>query len=414
MAALDLVDGVTVPVCPLTWSVMANLSNQPEEDFIDRLRPESLAVLEGRPAKAGAPLNTPINLASNFHPGEQGPRPNDGSANGPNRIYSRADGTESWSAFEAAIGRLEGGQAISFASGMAAVSSVFSGLQPGSVVIVPDDCYHGVAQIVADGEQRLGWRAVRLKTADTGAWLNRMDSADLVWVESPSNPLLEIANVPTICEAAARAGVVCAVDNTFATPLLQRPLDHGATFSIHSATKFIGGHSDLLSGVVVSRDGEALESIRRRRTLGGATPGALESFLALRGLRTLAVRLDRSQQTALELAIRLRDHRVVTRVRYPGLPEHPGHDLASSTMNGPGSVLSFETLGSAVSADVRISRLRLITSATSLGGLETTIERRNRLPGQESIPATLMRLSVGIEHVEDLWDDLDRALEGVV
>ncbi len=369
-----------------------------------------MAVLEGRPTGGGSPLNTPINVASNFRAGEA----TAGLQHATTRVYSRADGTESWAAFEAAVGRLEGGDAVSFSSGMAAVSAVFAGLQPGSVVIIPDDCYQGVAMVAADGEQRLGWKVLRLRTAETGAWLNQMESADLVWIESPSNPLLEVANVPVICQAASSAGVVSAVDNTFATPLLQRPLDHGATFSVHSATKFIGGHADLLSGVVVSRDRQALDSVRLRRTLGGATPGALESFLALRGLRTLPIRLERSQQTALELAIRLREHRIVTRVRYPGLPEHPGHDLAASVMNGPGSVLSFETVGSAVSTDVRISRLRLITSATSLGGVETTIERRNRLPGQERIPPTLMRLSVGIEHIEDLWDDLNQALDGVV
>lgn len=388
---------------------MALRDNPSEEDLEAKLRPQTVAVVAGRPEALGAPLNTPIQLASNF---VSGPMHKDSASVG--REYSRTDGTDSWVAFETSIGRLEGGEAISFSSGMAAISAIFAGLSPGSAVAVPNDCYQGVAMIVNDGEERLGWTVLRLPTADTEAWLSAIPDVDLVWLESPSNPLLEIADVPSICAAAREAGIVSAVDNTFATPLLQRPLELGATFSVHSATKFIGGHSDLLSGLVVSKDAAALDAIRSRRSLGGATPGALESYLALRGLRTLPLRLERSQKNAEELAKRLQAHRLVTKVRYPGLPEHPGHELATTTLGGPGAVLSFETLGSAVSADVRISRLRIIQAATSLGGVESTIERRNKLAGQEQIPPTLLRLSVGIEHVEDLWDDLDQALEGVV
>ncbi len=386
-----------------------------EQEFDPPLRPQTIAVAAGRSERPGEPLNVPIHLASNFQTGSvtrSGPQ-----ASGPEgrlRSYSRSSGTETWSAFEEAIGAMEGGEAVSFSSGMGAISSIFAGLEPGSVVVLPEDCYHGVSQLVADGETRLGWQAIRVATSDTDAWLSSLASADLVWLESPSNPLLEIADIPTICAAAKEAGVVCAVDNTFATPLLQRPLDHGATFSVHSATKFISGHSDLLSGVVVSSDSAALTAIRERRTLGGATPGALESYLALRGLRTLPLRLERSQANAEELAIRLSEHRIVSGVRYPGLTDHPGHDLAAATLGGPGSILSFETIGSAVSADVRVSRLRVIQAATSLGGVESTIERRSKLGGQEHLPPTLLRLSVGIEHLEDLWADLNQALDGVV
>lgn len=370
-----------------------------------------MAVVAGRSTGVGQPLNTPIHLASSFLSSAAQPH----AEAGPNpREYSRGDGTDTWVAFEQAIGAMENGSALSFSSGMAAISAILAGLGPGSVVVAPKDCYQGVAMVLDDGEARLGWKVLRLQTSDTQAWIDATSEADLLWLESPSNPLLEIADVPTICANAKDAGVVTAVDNTFATPLLQKPLDLGATFSVHSATKFIGGHSDLLSGVVISRDEEALAALRKRRTLGGATPGALESYLALRGLRTLPLRLERSQSNAAELAARLVEHRLVTRVRYPGLASHPGHELAADTLGGPGSMLSFETLGSAVSTDVRISRLKLIQAATSLGGVESTIERRAKLAGQEEIPPTLMRLSVGIEHVEDLWDDLDQALEGVV
>ncbi len=297
---------------------------------------------------------------------------------------------------------------------MAAISSIFDSVPAGARLVVPDDCYQGVATIVTDGEQRLGWTVLRLPTAATEQWLTAIPTADLVWVESPSNPLIEVADVPAICAAASAAGVVCGVDNTFATPLLQRPLDHGATFSVHSATKFIGGHSDLLSGVVVSNDAAALEAIDRRRTYGGATPGMLESFLALRGLRTMPLRIERAQENAQVLAERLGQHRAVSRVRYPGLPDDPGHELARRTLMGPGSMLSFETVGNAVSADVRVSRLRLIRAATSLVAVESTIERRAKLTGQEHLPETLLRLSVGVEHVEDLWADLDQALDGMI
>jgi cystathionine gamma-synthase len=202
------------------------------------------------------------------------------------------------------------------------------------------------------------------------------------------------------------------VDSTFATPLRQRPLEQGADLVLHSATKFIGGHADLLLGVVVTRDQRRRDELVHRRTMDGATPGALEAFLALRGLRTLAVRLDRAEQTAGELARRLAAHRGVTRVRYPGLPNDPGHELARRQMSGFGSMLAFETVGDANAADRVCARVQLITSATSLGGVETLLERRARYAGDAAAgtPPTLIRLSVGIENVEDLWRDLERAL----
>lgn len=369
----------------------------------DPLRPETIAVSAGRPEALGQPLNHPIVVASNFLSGA-GPE------------YSRGDGTETVLAFEAAVGALEGGRALAFSSGMAAISAVFDNLPVGARIVVPADSYQGVSALVADGEARMGWKVLRLPTSDTQRWLDVIASVDLAWLESPSNPLLDVCDVPAICQAAAQAGVVCAVDNTFATPLNQRPLDHGATFSIHSATKFIGGHSDLLSGVVVVADGadDAYEAMQHRRTFGGATPGALETFLALRGLRTLPLRLERSQANAQVLAGRLQGHRAVSSVRYPGLADHPASELVKRTLTGPGAMVSFETLGNAISADVRMTRLQLISPATSLGGVESTIERRAKLAGQEHLPPTLLRMSVGCEHLEDLWDDLDRALSGLV
>lgn len=375
-------------------------------DMTNDLHPETIAVAAGRPGELGGPLNVPIVTASNFMSGA-GPE------------YARGDGTDTVHALEATVGALEGGRALAFSSGMAAISAVFDIVPANARILVPDDSYQGVAGVVTDGEGRLGWQVERLPTADTSAWLREIEAgADLVWLESPSNPLLEIADIPTIAGAARDAGLICVVDNTFATPLLQRPLDHGATVAIHSATKFLGGHSDLLAGVAVVTDGalgdELVDALEHRRIFGGATIGALEAFLTLRGIRTLPIRLERSQSNARELATRLASHRAVSCVRYPGLPDHPGHELAMRTLAGPGAMISFETLGNAVSADVRVSRLELIHPATSLGGVESTIERRAKLKGQESIPETLLRLSVGCEHVDDLWDDLDRALSGIV
>ena len=367
------------------------------------LHPESVVVAAGRPIGLGQPINTPMVPASNFVSGP-----------GEHREYSRQDATPGWEALEEAVGQLEGGEAISFASGMAAINAILDLIPQGATILAPADLYQGVAMVLDESTSRLGWTVKRLPVGDTAAWLAAIPTADFVWLESPTNPLLEIADIPQIAAAAAAAGIPVAVDNTFATPLLQRPLEVGATFSVHSATKFIGGHSDLLSGIVVTSSAPQAAAIRRRRTLSGATPGTLESFLALRGLRTMAIRMERSQDSALTLASRLLEHRVVTKVRYPGLADHPGHQLAVDTMDGPGAILSFEMIGSATAADVRLSRLKLITTATSLGGVETTVERRAKLTGQEHIPPTLVRMSVGIEHVDDLWDDLRQAFDGLV
>ncbi|MFT7597226.1 MAG: cystathionine gamma-synthase [Acidimicrobiales bacterium] len=377
------------------------MSNAPYDD----LHPDSVAVAAGRPTGVGQPVNWPVTPASNFI--------SDPQAVAGGREYSRGDGTSTVEGLESAIGALEGGHAVAFASGMGAISAVLGPLPPGARILAPDDLYQGAATVLADGAERLGWKVKRLPTAATGAWLEAIPGADLVWIESPSNPMLEIADVPALCAAAQAGNVPAVVDNTFATPLLQRPLDLGASLVVHSATKFIGGHSDLLAGIVVAKSADLQQTVQRQRTYGGATPGALEAYLALRGLRTLPLRLERSQANALVIAERLAQHRLVSRVHYPGLVTDPGYDLMRSTMQGPGAVLSFELAGSDTSTDVRLSRLRLITTATSLGGVESTIERRAKLMGQEHIAPTLCRLSVGIEHVEDLWRDLLQCLDGL-
>ncbi|MGH3397723.1 MAG: trans-sulfuration enzyme family protein, partial [Streptosporangiaceae bacterium] len=221
---------------------------------------------------------------------------------------------------------------------------------------------------------------------------------------------LDVADLRALSAAAHEGGALVAVDNTFATPLLQQPLALGADIAVHSATKFLGGHSDLLLGITIAGRPQLARQLRRRREVTGATPGGLETFLVRRGLRTLALRLDQAQRNAADLARRLTTHPAVTRVRYPGLPDHPGHDRAAAQMTGFGAVLGFEVQNEAA-ANTTCDAVGVIRSAISLGGVESTIERRARLPGQHHLPPGYLRLSVGCEHVDDLWNDLTSALE---
>ncbi|MDW8425360.1 MAG: PLP-dependent transferase [Meiothermus sp.] len=362
------------------------------------LKPASWLVAAGRPTEAGSPLNTPLVPASNFILGQE-------------QAYARDSGTPTWEALETIVGGLEGGRALAFASGMAAVAAVFDQLPADAVVVLPDDCYQGVAGLAVAGAQKKRWSVVRLAVEDTDGWIQACAQADLVWLESPSNPLLRVADLEAICAAPRKPGAIVAVDNTFATPLNQQPLKLGATVSIQSATKFIGGHSDLLAGVATTQDEALWQGLRRSRELNGATPGTLEAFLAARGARTLALRLRQAQETALFLAERLAQHPLVSVVRYPGLPSHPAHATARRLLKGYGAVLSFDLRGGAALADAVCQNTRLIRHATSLGGVESTMERRAAIPGQEHLPPSLLRLSVGIEDAEDLWADLEAALQ---
>ncbi len=351
----------------------------------------------GRDRTPGQSLNVAPVFASNFY------LPDD-------RLYSRTDGTPTTDALETLLGGIEGGRALVFASGMAAAAVVFNRLPVGAVIAVPADPYHGVAGLVAEGESQGRWTVRRLDQADTAVWLDAARQCDLVWLESPENPMMTVADLPAICGAPRRAGTIVAVDSTFATPLNQQPLDYGADVVMHSATKFIGGHSDLLAGVIVTRNDELYDEFHRRRLLHGATIGAMEAFLTIRGARTMSLRLDRAQQNALDLAKRLDGHREIARVLYPGLSSHGTHAVAASFMSGFGAMLSFETTGTGERATEVCARAALINHATSLGGVESTMERRAVLAGQERIPPTLIRMSVGCEDVDDLWADLTQAL----
>ncbi len=364
------------------------------------LKPASWLVAAGRDATPGAPLNVPLVPASNFILG----------AGGEGRAYSRDDGTPTWEALETIVGGLEHGRSLAFASGMAAIAAVFDQLPAGARVILPDDCYQGVAGLAAAGAERRRWTVGRVPVEDTAGWMRACGDADLIWLESPSNPLLAVADLEAICAAPRKPDAIIAVDNTFATPLNQQPLDFGATVSIQSATKFIGGHSDLLAGLSTTRDDTFYHRLRHSRELTGATPGALEAFLATRGIRTLALRLERAQQNAQVLAERLEAHPLVTLVRYPGLASHPTHATARRVLRGFGTIISFDVRGGAEAADAVCQHVRLIRHATSLGAVESTMERRAAIPGQGHLPPSLLRLSVGIEDADDLWNDLDTAI----
>ena len=359
--------------------------------------PQTWLVAGARNRTAGEPLNVPPVFASNFY------LPDD-------RVYSRSDGTPTTDALETLLGGLDGGRALAFASGMAAAAVVFQRLAVGARIAVPTDPYHGVAGIVAEGERQGRWSVRRLDQADTAAWVDALADCDLVWLESPENPLITVADLPTICSTPRPATTLVAVDSTFATPLNQQPLALGADVVMHSATKFIGGHSDLLAGVLAVARDDLYEEFHERRLLHGASIGAMEAFLTIRGARTLGLRLERAQANAMELAQRLEAHPEVARVRYPGLSSHPTHEIAARFMTGFGAMLSFETTGTGERATAVCERAELVNHATSLGGVESTMERRSTIPGQERIPPTLIRFSVGCEDVDDLWSDLDRAL----
>ena len=358
---------------------------------------ESWLVAAGRDGRPGMPLNVPPWPASNFVLGER-------------RAYARGDGTPGCEALEEIVGGLEGGAAVSFATGMAAVAAVFDQLPAGAAIALPDDCYQGVAGLAAKGMREGRWTVRRLPVEDTAAWIDACGTADLIWLESPSNPLLTVADVDRICAAPRKPGAILGVDNTFATPLNQRPLGLGADVVVESATKFIGGHSDLLAGIATVRDEALLRGLRHARELTGAIPGTLEAFLAVRGARTLALRLARAQQNAMTLAERLATHPRVAVTRYPGLASHPTHAAAKRQLAGFGSMVSFDVRGEAADADALCRGLRLIQHATSLGAVESTMERRAAIPGQTHLPPTLLRLSVGVEAVDDIWADLDAGL----
>lgn len=359
------------------------MSSQPHDG--KNLRPATTVVASGRPAhEPDNPLNHPVTMASTYVAG--------GAVE-----YGRY-GNPTWSAFEEALGELEGGRALAFSSGLAAVATVLDLVGHAQKVVAPRHAYNGSILQMADLEARGRITAALVDISDTDAVREACDDASLVWVESPTNPALEVADIAAITKAAHDAGAYVVVDNTFATPLLQQPLSMDADIVLHSATKFLAGHSDVLLGALVTRDPELFDVLKKRRDMTGAVPGTFEAWLALRGLRTLHVRLERAQSNAQELARRLQEHPAVGEVRYPGF----------------GAIVSIVLAEGALAADLLTHKTSLWVHATSLGGVESTFERRRRWKVEPAtIPEGLVRMSVGIEDVDDLWDDLAAALDQV-
>lgn len=343
------------------------------------LTPRTLAVTAGRPTGPGSPLNPPIVLASNFRDGGE---------------YTRTHGTDTWLALEDALGALEGGRALTFASGMAAAAAALYALAA-KVVVIPTVSYLGVRSLVAELSRQGHLELRPVEITDSDAVEAAMPGADVVWLETPTNPTLDVADLPRLCASARAHGCRVVVDSTFATPLAQRPLEHGADLVLHSATKFIGGHSDLLLGVLATADDALFDRVVEARTFQGATPGSLEAFLALRGLRTLPVRFEAAQANARVVVERLRAHPNVASVRYPGT----------------GAMVSYIVAGGAGPADAVCAGVELVVMATSLGGVETSMERRQKYAAEALIDPGLIRMSVGIEDVEDIWADLRQALD---
>jgi len=365
---------------------------------LNKLATESKVVAAGRPTKQpdGA-LNPPIALNSTFHEG------------GP--IGYGRYGNETWSALEDAISILEGGKTLLFSSGMAAISAVFSLLPEGSVVVAANNGYQGTTTLLKKlhESEKLKVRFVNL--ANTDETMAAIPGAQMLYLESPLNPLLEIIDLPKLVAAGKAAGCGVAVDNTLATPLLQNPLALGADIVIHSVTKYLSGHSDLILGSLSTNDLALYNRLEQSRRYGGAIAGPFEAWIALRGIRTFALRMQRSQENALELASRLSKDGRVAKVRYPGLPTDAYHQMAKSFMKGFGAMISFDVNGTADQVDLMCNSSKLITNATSLGGVESIWERRRRWATESTlVPENLIRFSVGIENVDDLWADIQHAL----
>lgn len=354
------------------------------------------------PVKHEPTLPGPV-FAAHFHlPGD----PTGGYA------YGR-DENPTWTLLERAVGELEAPgrndvETLVFASGMAAISAVlFSQLRAGDTVVLPDDGY----QVLPLVRAQLEAYGVEVRTAPTGgdAQLAALDGAKLLWIESPSNPGLDVCDIRRLAEAAHERGVLVAVDNTLATPLGQRPLELGADFAVASGTKSLTGHGDVLLGYVVGADAAAMTAVRRWRKIVGAIPGPMEVWLAHRSIATLQLRVERQCATALLVAQALRERPEVAGLRYPGLPDDPSHEVASRQMRRYGCVVSF-TLPTRARADAFLDALRLVDDATSFGGVRSTAERRGRWGG-DAVPEGFVRLSVGAEDPEDLVADLLRALD---
>ncbi|MDQ6693693.1 MAG: PLP-dependent transferase [Chloroflexota bacterium] len=376
---------------------------------------ETLAVHGGVSVDSGSAAVVPsITLATTFQRNADGSYPH-------GYIYSRT-GNPNREALEESVCALEGASAGSsggglaaaaFSSGVAAIGAIFQALSPADHVIVPIDVYYGTAKQLRDIFLPWGLEATFVDFSNLEqVKMAVRPNTRLLWVETPSNPLLKITNIEVVASIAAEAGALLACDNTWATPVLQRPFELGADLIMHSTTKYLGGHSDILGGIVVAREENAyFQKIRNVQTSMGAVPSPFECWLTLRSISTLPFRMRVHSENASKVAKFLMEHPGVEAVHYPGLVGHPGYEIAKRQMSQPGGMLAFQVKGGREAALSVASHLRIITHATSLGGVESLIDHRASVEGPgTSTPQNLLRLSVGLEHSDDLIDDLDRAL----
>ena len=371
------------------------------------MRIETIAVHAGHaPDPATGAVTPPIHLSTTFE------READGSYRS-GLVYSRYANPNRL-ALEECLARLEGGEAAAcFASGSAATGAVLQALEPGDHVLAPDDAYFGTTKLLREvfGPWKLDLTTVDMGDLDAVQRAIRPNTR-LVWVETPSNPLLRVVDIARLAELAHRVGAQCAVDNTWATPVLQRPLELGADIAMHATTKYLGGHSDVLGGALVWRaDDLFTQRVRTIQTSLGAVPSPFECWLTMRGIRTLPWRVRAHSSNALALAQHLSRHARIEAVHYPGLQSHPAHAIAARQMSAFGGMLSLQVRGGREEAMGLAARLRIVARATSLGGTESLIEHRASVEGAATrAPENLLRLSVGLENVDDLVEDFDQAL----
>ena len=342
------------------------------------------------------------------------------SAVGEHREYEYArTANPTRAALEACVADLEGGSVgVAFASGMAATDAVLRALRPGDRVLLPHDVYGGTWRLADRVLAPMGVSVVSVDLTDHAAVESAMTpDVRMVWIETPTNPTLAIVDIAAVSEIARAHGARCVVDNTFATSYLQRPLALGADVVVHSSTKYLGGHSDVVGGVVVTSAGEAADELRFIQNAAGAVPSPFDCFLVLRGIKTLAVRMDRHCDNAAAVAAMLAEHPAIATVRYPGWASHPGHDIATRQMAGFGGMVSLTLAGGEEAALAVAASTKLFTLAESLGSVESLIDHPARmthasLEGSElAVDPALLRLSVGIESIDDLLDDLSQALD---
>jgi cystathionine gamma-synthase len=375
------------------------------------MRIETIAVHAGhRPDSATGAVTPPIHLTTTFARDPEGALPH-------GFIYARTD-NPTRRELETSLAALEGGEvAIAFASGMAATAAVLQSLLPGDHVIAPQDAYYGTAKLLREVMAGWGLESTLVDMTDPHAVAEAVrPETRLVWIETPSNPALAVTDIARIAAIARAARARCVCDNTWATPLLQRPLALGCDGVMHSTTKYLGGHSDLTGGaLILPADDEWAARLRTLQQLGGGVPSAFDCWLLMRGIRSVAWRMRGHCDNAARVASFLASHPAVDVVHYPGLASDPGHAVASRQMAGYGGMVSVEVKGGAEAALGVVRRVKLFTAATSLGGTESLIEHRASVEGPESrTPPGLLRLSIGLEHAEDLVGDLDQALRGAI